>query len=63
MAADTMTKKMSEASSDIGIAPPKRGDRFRCSICGMALEVTADCHCSGDKHVHFQCCDREMVKE
>ncbi len=41
---------------------PKQGDKFRCEKCGMALEVTADCKCSGDDHAHFHCCGEEMKK-
>ena len=47
---------------DAGFPPPKAGDRFRCSECGMEILVTADCHCKEDEHVHFHCCGREMVQ-
>jgi hypothetical protein len=44
-----MTKKMSEASDkapvDEGVGSPKKGEKFRCVKCGMAIEVTADCGC------------------
>jgi hypothetical protein len=39
--------------------PPKKGDRFRCAVCGMEIEVTADCHCKQD-HAHFHCCGQLM---
>jgi hypothetical protein len=41
---------------------PKKGDRFRCRTCGMAIEVTADCRCQEPDHVHFECCGRELQK-
>jgi hypothetical protein len=47
---------------DVGLSPPKKGERFRCDQCGMEIEVTADCSCSEDQHVHFHCCDQEMTK-
>ena len=48
--------------NDTGIAPPKKGDKFECSQCGMAIQVTADCKCKEDEHVHFHCCGQEMAK-
>jgi len=64
-----MTDKMSEAGGgqpmtmDAGLASrPKKGDRFRCEKCGMALEVTADCRCQAPAHVHFHCCEQEMTR-
>jgi hypothetical protein len=45
---------------DKGISPPKKGDQFQCSSCGMAIQVTKDCNCKEDEHVHFHCCGREM---
>jgi hypothetical protein len=51
-----------ERDADEGIPPPKAGDRFRCSECGMEIQVTADCHCKDGEHVHFHCCGREMVR-
>ena len=47
---------------DVGMPPPKKGDRFRCAGCGMAIEVTTECACKEDEHVHFHCCGKEMVK-
>jgi hypothetical protein len=41
---------------------PKKGDTFHCEKCGMALQVTADCKCTGDDHAHFHCCGEEMKK-
>lgn len=46
---------------DAGLPPPKAGDRFRCAQCGMEIQVTKDCQCKGDDHVHFHCCGQEMV--
>jgi hypothetical protein len=47
-------------AADPGIKPPKKGEQFRCSKCGMAIQVTEGCSCGEDSHVHFHCCDREM---
>jgi hypothetical protein len=62
----TMTDKMSEASGkvpvDEGVGHPKKGDRFRCVKCGMALEVTADCGCEDPSKVHLHCCGQELQK-
>ena len=62
MKVDPVAKKMSEASADLGISPPKKGDTFRCESCGMEVEVTADCHCKKEEHVHFHCCGQELQK-
>jgi hypothetical protein len=48
--------------ADKGLAPPKQGDSFRCNSCGMELKVTKDCGCKQGEHVHFHCCNQEMVK-
>lgn len=54
---------MTPVTEDRGLAPPKKGDKFRCEKCGMALEITKDCPCDEKEgHVHFHCCDQEMVK-
>jgi hypothetical protein len=47
---------------DVGLEPPKKGDKFRCDRCGMQIEVTAQCNCPADEHVHFHCCGQEMSK-
>lgn len=52
----------SEQEDDVGLPPPKAGDRFRCAQCGMELQVTSDCRCKEGEHVHFHCCDQEMVQ-
>ncbi|QEH34706.1 hypothetical protein OJF2_32480 [Aquisphaera giovannonii] len=62
MGVDPVAKKMSEASADIGISRPKKGDEFRCSACGMEIKVTADCECKEGEHVHFHCCGKELEK-
>jgi len=49
-------------SGDVGFSPPKRGEKFRCTRCGMEIQVTNDCKCPEDAHVHFHCCDQEMAK-
>jgi hypothetical protein len=40
---------------------PKIGQRFRCRVCGMEVQVTAECKCNPDQ-VHFECCDQEMQR-
>jgi len=49
-------------TEDPGLAPPKKGEKFRCEKCGMEIEVTVECKCSVDEHVHFHCCGQELVK-
>lgn len=56
------TEELGRATQERGMNPPKRGDRFRCDSCGMELQVTADCKCQNDDHMHFQCCGQEMRK-
>ena len=46
--------------NDNGLSPPKKGDQFQCTACGMAIQVTKDCKCKEDEHVHFHCCGKEM---
>ena len=64
--ADPMIKQMSKASGtameDHGINPPKKGEQFRCDVCGMELKITADCHCKEPGMVHFHCCGQELTK-
>jgi hypothetical protein len=63
MATDYVAKKMSQASSTgTAMNPPKKGDKFRCSQCGMQIEVTAPCHCKEGEHVQFYCCGQELVE-
>src|SRR5947207_1896099 len=59
--ANTVAKKMSEASNNMQTTLPRKGDRFRCSQCGMELQLTADCRCKEGEHVHFECCGQEMT--
>jgi hypothetical protein len=65
--ADAMTEKMSQASRTGefrgGMVAPKKGERFRCSNCGMEIEVTQDCHCEHETCARFECCGQEMNKE
>ncbi|QDT53768.1 hypothetical protein Pan44_17910 [Caulifigura coniformis] len=49
--------------NDKGLAPPKKGEKYVCEACGMALQITADCHCDESEHVHFHCCGMEMKKQ
>lgn len=52
----------SVSTPDQGVGIPKKGDVFRCSVCGMAISVTADCKCKDEGHVHFHCCGQELQK-
>jgi hypothetical protein len=47
---------------DQGVGQPKKGERYRCPKCAMALEITADCPCDAACPAHFHCCGREMVR-
>ena len=51
-----------DQGQDVGLPPPKKGDKFHCSHCGMQIEVTVDCKCKEGEHVHFHCCGQEMTK-
>ncbi len=62
--ADQVASKMSTSGSTnpTKTSAPKRGDRFRCSQCGMEIQVTGECHCKKPDHAHFNCCNQEMAK-
>jgi hypothetical protein len=47
--------------ADVG-RTPKKGDKYQCGKCGMAIEVTVDCRCSDPNHVQLQCCGQPMTK-
>ena len=49
-------------SSQAHVPTPKKGDKFRCDKCGMAMEITTNCKCQDGDHVHFECCGQEMSK-
>jgi len=51
------------ASSQAHTPSPKLGDKYRCSKCGMSMEITAECKCQDGDHVHFECCGQEMSKK
>jgi hypothetical protein len=65
--ADSMTERMAQASRSGefrgDLVLPKKGERFRCSNCGMEIQVTQDCKCEGQGCAHFECCGQEMVKQ
>jgi hypothetical protein len=44
------------------IGHPKQGEKFHCKICGMAIQVTADCRCKDEDGAHFRCCNQEMQR-
>lgn len=58
----TSDRSAAIATPDLGVGNPKKGDRFRCTTCGMEVQVTADCHCEQSEMVHFHCCGKEMAK-
>lgn len=41
---------------------PKKGDHYRCSKCGMEIDVTTECRCRTAENVHFVCCGQELQK-
>jgi len=47
-------------STESHASAPRKGDKYRCRKCGMAMEITVDCKCRGDDHAHFECCGEEM---
>ena len=59
---DSVAKKMSQASTTVERQMPRKGDRFRCTQCGMEIQVNSDCRCKDDDQMHFQCCGRELNK-
>ena len=62
--ADQVASKMSKSSAKTSqkSASPKKGEKFRCSECGMEIQVTGECGCNDPNHVHFQCCNQEMAR-
>ncbi len=41
---------------------PKIGDVYRCEVCGMEMEVAADCNCTDPEMVRLECCGQELVR-
>lgn len=44
----------------------KKGDVYRCNVCGLELSVQTPCSCSEGEatcSVPLQCCDQDMVKK
>lgn len=39
---------------------PKKGEIYTCSMCGMALQITADCKCDEAGEVELKCCSMLM---
>ena len=65
MSVDPVAKTMSEASESGEVSPPKSGDQFRCSNCGMTIQVTTGCHCKDKRkedYAHFHCCGNPLTK-
>ena len=40
---------------------PKKGDHFRCEMCGMDLEVVVDCNTTANEPVSLQCCGQSLT--
>ena len=59
---DSVAKKMSQASGTMERHMPKKGERYRCTQCGMEIQVNRDCGCKNDDQLHFQCCGQELSK-
>lgn len=57
-----MSQVTDDSENDPGVGKPKSGEKYRCSKCGMALQVTADCRCEEPSEVHFHCCGQELEK-
>ncbi len=61
-----MTDQMSNASGPATIDRitdnPRKGEEYRCETCGMALQITSDCHCEDPNMVQFQCCGKDLHK-
>jgi len=52
--------KAGTLAADPGVGRPKKGERYRCTACGMEVQVTADCHCEDPTMTHFHCCGKEL---
>ncbi len=59
---ENMSRSGNQALADNDQQRPQQGERFRCSQCGMEIEVTQSCHCE-DHMVHFQGCGMPLSKE
>ena len=42
---------------------PVVGDCYTCTMCGMKLEIMADCACDDPTCVTFSCCGQPMTKD
>ena len=60
--ADYVAERMSRSSTTTPTVSPKKGERVRCSICGMEIKVTADCRCQDAEGAHFQCCGQATAQ-
>ena len=43
-------------------AMPEIGDRYGCRICGMEIEIIADCACKDPQDFQFECCGQKMKR-
>jgi hypothetical protein len=60
--AERVAELMSKASGNMERQLPRKGERLRCSRCGMEIQLTADCKCQSGDHPHFECCGQELNK-
>jgi len=49
-------------SSERSAGSPKQGEKFRCSKCGMELQINKDCRCNDPAMAHFSCCGQSLDK-
>jgi len=61
MAAKKVTKKTTKAAKEKKTtAKAKKGDAYKCSVCGYRLVVDELCGCS-EEHIYI-CCEKTMKK-
>ena len=57
------TERVERATDEVEpMSSPKKGDQYRCEVCGMELEITQDCTCNDHDAVRFQCCGQELLR-
>ena len=65
-ASRNMVRGMAKASRPMrggrSNALPRKGDVFRCEVCGMELNVTVACHCEEPNMVRMSCCGQDLTK-
>ena len=41
---------------------PKKGEMYRCTECGMELEITSDCKCPDSDMIKLECCGQQLLR-